>query len=162
MKLRLHESVASPQDLQALISELRDYSRWFGANAIKKQVHSRHPASNQPELAPATKAVLHDWVLKNPISRASIDELITQLEHYVNNARVMTIVLAAPPTGGIKKQLTLWCREHISPNILVRFEFNQNLLGGMVVRYGSRIYDWSFRRQILENRTKITEALKNV
>lgn len=162
MKLKLHESVASPQDLQALIHELRDYSRWFGMGTIRKQVHARHAAPDQPELTPATKAVLHDWMLKNPMSRKSIDELIHQLEDYITHARVMTIVLAAPPSGGIKKQLTLWCRENVSPNILVRFEFNQSLLGGMVVRFGSHIHDWSFRRQILENSAKIPEVLKNV
>ena len=162
MKFKLHESVASPQDLQALIQELRSYARWFGANAIKKRIHAHQSAPDQPELTPATKAVLHDWALKNPINRTSIDELISQLENYVNHARVMTITLSAPPTGGVKKQLTLWCRDNISPGILVRFEFNQNLLGGMVVRYGSHIYDWSFRRQILAERNKFPEVLKNV
>jgi F0F1-type ATP synthase delta subunit len=74
----------------------------------------------------------------------------------------MTITLAAPATTGIKKQLTAWCRDNVAPDVLVRFEFNQTLLGGMVVRFGSHIYDWSLRRQILDGRTKFPEVLRNV
>lgn len=162
MKLKLHESVASPQDLQALIYELHDYARWYGANSIKKQVHARHGAAAEPELSPATKDVLHDWEQQHPRTRASLDELISQLQHYLKDAKVMTITLAAPPTGGIKKLLTGWCRDNVGPNVLVRFEFNQNLLGGLVMRYGSHIYDWSFRRQILAERAKFPEVLKHV
>jgi hypothetical protein len=32
----------------------------------------------------------------------------------------------------------------------------------MVVVHGSRIYDWSFRRQILATREKFPEVLRNV
>lgn len=162
MKLKLDPSVASPQDLQALIAELHNYARWYGANAIKKQVHARRPAPDQPELSPAAKAVLRAWCTDNPLSRASIDMLTTRLEHFLETAKVMTITLAAPPTGGIKKLLTGWCRDNITPDVLVRFEFNQNILGGLVVRYGSRIYDWSFRRQILAERAKFPEVLRSV
>ena len=162
MKLKLNEAVSSPQDLQGLIHELRDYGRWYGANAIKKQVHAKHAAPDEPDLTPAAKAVLHDWTQANPMTRASLDDLASQLEHYLKNARVMSITLAAPATGGIKKELTAWCRNNISPNILVRYEFNQGLLGGMVVRYGSHIYDWSFRRQILAERAKFPGVLRSV
>ena len=162
MKFKLDASIASPQDLQALIAELHDYARWYGHNAIKKQIHAKHTSTDQPEFTPAAKAVLQEWTQKNPLSRASLEALIKELEQYLRAARVMTITLAAPPTSGIKKLLTAWCRDNISPSILVRFEFNQNLLGGMVVRYGSHIYDWSFRRQILAERTKFPEVLRNV
>lgn len=162
MKIKLDPSVASPQDLQALTRELHDYARWLGTNIIKKQVHARRPAPDQPQLSPAAKAVLHDWCLDHPLTRAGIDQLAVELERSLKSAKVLTITLAAPPTGGITKPLTGWCRDNISPSVLVRYEFNQNLLGGMVVRYGSRIYDWSFRRQILEGRGKFPEVLRHV
>lgn len=162
MKFELNDAVASPQDLQALIHEVHDYARWYGHNAIKKQAHAKHPTSEQPELTPATKAVLHDWQAKQPLSRSSLDELIRNLERHLHDAPTLTITLAAPPTTDIKKLLTSWCRQNITPNILVRFEFNQGLLGGLVVRYGSHIFDWSFRRQILAERAKFPEVLRRV
>jgi hypothetical protein len=162
MKLKLNEAVSSPNDLRGLISELGDYAKWYGQNAIKKQVHAKHISHEQPELSPAAKAILQEWASEHPVTRASLDELIQSLERHVKDARVMTITLAAPATTGIKKQLTAWCRDNVAPDVLVRFEFNQTLLGGMVVRFGSHIYDWSLRRQILDGRTKFPEVLRNV
>ena len=161
MKLELHESVASPQDLQALIIELHDYVRWFSHNAVKKQTKAKH-LGEAPELTPPAKATLSGWSAKHGLSRSSLDQLVQSLETYAHDAAVMTITLAAPPTIGIKKQLTAWCRQNVSPAILVNFDFNSLILGGMVVRYGSHIYDWSFRRQIMDNRNHFPEVLRNV
>jgi F0F1-type ATP synthase delta subunit len=70
--------------------------------------------------------------------------------------------LAAPPSNGIKKTLVAWCRKNIATDILVNFDFNSTLLGGMVVRYGSHVFDWSFRRKILEEHSKFPGVLRNV
>jgi len=62
----------------------------------------------------------------------------------------------------IQKNLVNWCRENIAPNILITFQFNATLLGGMVIRHGSNIFDWSFRRQILAARNNFPEVLRRV
>ena len=74
----------------------------------------------------------------------------------------MSITLAAPAGAGLKRTLAEWCRQNIDENLLVHFDFNATLLGGMVVNYGSRIFDWSFRRRILEDRAKFPEVLRRV
>jgi F0F1-type ATP synthase delta subunit len=50
----------------------------------------------------------------------------------------------------------------VAPNMLVDFKFNSTMLGGMVVQYGSHIYDWSFRQRILDARDKFPEVLRSV
>jgi hypothetical protein len=163
MKLRLDDSVASPQDLQAMILEIRGYARWFSHNAVKKRVGAKHGAhAEAPELSVAAAALVKALGARQPLSTERLDGLIAGLEDYAADAPVMSITLAAPPTGGLKKQLVAWCRENVAPDTLVNFQFNSTLLGGMVVRIGSRIFDWSFRRQILENRQKFPEMLRHV
>jgi F0F1-type ATP synthase delta subunit len=44
----------------------------------------------------------------------------------------------------------------------VNFNYNRSLLGGMVVRAGSRVFDWSFRRQIIGAEEKFTEVFHRV
>lgn len=158
MKLNLPDSVSSLQDLNALILELRDYKRWFAHAAIKKQVHAGR-TGGAPELSKAAQQLL---TAEKATATTQIDELIHSLERYVHSAPSLTITLAAPPTAGIKESLVVWCRKNISPNILVSFQFNSTLLGGMVIRYGSHIFDWSFRRQILAGKDKFSEVLRNV
>ena len=161
MKLSLPNAVSSPQDLQALILEVREYAKWYNQSATKKRLNVKK-TTEKPELSPATEELIRAVAAKQPLSISIIDDLVTTLQKLSHDVSQMTITLAAPPTLGVKKQLVAWCRENISPNILVNFQFNSVLLGGMVVRYDSRIYDWSFRRQILENRAKFPGVLRNV
>lgn len=161
MKLKLPNSVSSPQDLKALELEVRDYARWFSHHAIKKQVNVKD-GSDQPSLSPAAKELLGAWAAKKPMSQQSLGELSAVLKDFGDAAPTMTITLAAPPPGSLKAVLVAWCRENIAPDVLVTFQFNATLLGGMVVRSGSRIFDWSFRRQILAAREHFPEVLRRV
>lgn len=161
MTLKLPDSMSSPQDLMSVILELQEYSRWFAHESIKKRVNAK-AASTPPAISPAAEQLLRDASGKQPLSQQAISTLITMLKDYSSTAPTITLTLAAPPTGGIKTTLVTWCRNNIAPNVLVNFQFNATLLGGMVVRYGSHVHDWSFRRQILDARSRFPEVLRNV
>jgi F0F1-type ATP synthase delta subunit len=159
--VRLPDSISSPQDLRALIVDIKCYTTWFRDSVIKQKRNARqHSAA--PIISAAATELLQTWSDKHAITEHSLEQLIESLEHVQSKAPTLTITLAAPPTNGLKRDLTAWCREHLSPKILVTFEFNATLLGGMVVRVGSHIYDWSFRRKILENRSHFPEVLRRV
>lgn len=161
MKFKLDETISSLQDLRGLILEIHEYERWFSHNAIKKRVHV-HTVSVTPDLTPAARTVIREWNTGKELTVKSLDELIKTLEDYSRKAPSITITLAALPSAGIKKILVGWCRDNIAPSILVDFQFNSTLLGGLVVRSGSHVFDWSFRRQILAEREKFPEVLRRV
>jgi ATP synthase delta (OSCP) subunit len=160
-KFKLEDTVSSPQDLKSLTLEIREYAKWFAHNYIKKRVHARN-ISKEPELSPAASAVMRQWSAGKELTTKGLDELIATLEEYARSAPLLTITLAAVPPAGLKKTLVGWCRDNIAPNVLVNFQFNSTLLGGMVVRSGSRVFDWSFRRQILAERGRFPEVLRRV
>lgn len=161
MKFRLPDSIATSQDVTALQLELREYARWVTHESIKQRANAAG-ISQEPALSPACQELLGSLSGKKGINRLSLDGLIKQLERYTKTAPTITFTLAAPPTTPVKASLVSWARTHIEPDILVNFHFNATILGGMVVRYGSRVFDWSFRRQILENRDKFPEILRHV
>jgi hypothetical protein len=161
MKINLQDSVSSRQDLKAVILEVRGYAKWYSQTAVKMRF-SENSSYEQPLFSQAATSLINDWNKENPINQKSLDELVATLEEVESSAPSMTITLAAPPPGSLKKSLTLWCRENIEPNILVDFGFNSTMLGGMIVRFGSHVYDWSFRRQILSSLERFPEILRNV
>jgi len=160
-RINLPDSVASLQDLTALMLEVREYTKWFSHNAILQRVSKKRVTRPMP-LSPSASMLLRDWENIQPITVRSLDELIDILNLYKNTAPTITITLAAPATNDIKHTLIGWCRTNIAPNIMVAFGFNATLLGGMVVHHGSRIFDWSFRRQILNGRERFGEVLRRV
>ena len=161
MKLKLQDSISSQQDLKAVIIEVREYARWYSHTAIKTRVAVKNK-TEPPVLSQTAIDLLKDSAGAKPLTQAGLDEIIAGLQDLAESTASLTITLAAPPSNGLKKTLVAWCREHIDPNVLVSFQFNSTLLGGMVIRYGSHVYDWSFRRQILAERGKFTEVLRRV
>ena len=161
MRIKLDKDISSVHDLQAVIAELKDYAKWQSRNSMRKLLKSSHE-TEAPFLSDSARNMMHQFGDKDLLIRSSLDQLISTLEHFAKNAPSITITLAAPATHLIKKQLVSWCRDNLSHSILVNFEFRSGLLGGMVVRNGSHIYDWSFRRQILEAGPKFPEVLRNV
>lgn len=161
MKYRLPDTIASSQDLTALILEIKNYAKWFEHELIKMHVNVKH-VSKSPELSPSAAELIHDLSQKKQISQSNLDELIDMLKDFSKKSPNITITLASIPTNNIKKIIVNWFRENISPNALIDFRFNATILGGIVVHVGSKILDMSFRRQILANKNIIPEVLRRV
>jgi hypothetical protein len=161
MKFKLPDTIASPQDLRSLQLELHDYAKWFAHESIKKHFDAKK-GSQMPSLSTSALACIRSWHVNETLSLTTLDALMKQLEDYRTSAPTITLTLAAPATGAVRTTLVSWCRENIAPNVLINFQFNAMLLGGIVVRYGSRVFDWSFRRQILSARTTFPEVLRRV
>ena len=141
--------------------EVHEYANWYAHESVKAQVKAKE-SSPSPTLSSSTLELLRNWKAEQQISGESLELLIKTLEQYVSNSPTMTITLAALPTSSLKTALVNWCRTNVAPDILVSFRFNTSLLGGMVVQYGSHIFDWSFKRKILENRKIFPEVLRRV
>ena len=161
MSFTLPDAVASPQDLGALLFEVRDYAQWYSHEFVKQRAGAKTPSA-QPALSDLTSGVIRQWAGTTPLSSDSLSELITTLEQYSKTAPVITITLAAPAPAKLRSELTTWVRANLAAGMLISFRYNSTILGGMVVRYGSHIYDWSFRRQLMNNIGSFPEILARV
>ncbi len=160
MKLNLQSSIYSAQDLKAVILDIRSYAKWFSQESIKQRFSKGEPDS--PNISQPADELILQWHKDRQVSQKSLDELMSELESYSQSAANITITLAAPAPATLKKEIVDWFRQNVNPNVLVDFKFNSTMLGGMVVKVGSHIFDWSFRRQILESKGKFPEILRNV
>lgn len=161
MKLNLPESVASPQDLASVIAEIRLYAKWASHELIKQRVGTKGH-DPQPEISSASSEIVREWSGGKSLTQANIDELLKSLDTYKKQAPTMSITLAGIPSNEVKVKLVKWCRKELASDVLVSFHMNRNILGGMVVNYGSHIFDWSFRRKLLETKTSFSEVLGRV
>lgn len=160
--IKLPDDICTPTDLTALVLEIREYSQWYEHEYIKRRAGSASPVSNQPVLSITTAGFLRSISQNGSLQPTQLEVLLGELEHHKQQAPTIAITLAAPATEPVKKTLTAWCRKELSPDILVSFEFNRGLLGGMVVRYGSHVHDWSLRRQLMTTKTSFAEVLARV
>jgi hypothetical protein len=162
MSLTLPNNVWSPEDLKELTNDLKQYATWLASYGIKQRVSSSSQPTPPPTLSPLAVSMLHELHDRRLLTESGVDKLVADLEAVAVVAPRVHFTFAAAPSNGLKKDFVNWCRENISHDVLVSFSFNATILGGMVVRYGSHIFDWSFRRQILANRAKFPEVLRRV
>jgi F0F1-type ATP synthase delta subunit len=156
----LPPEVYSLQQLDAVISELTTFAKQSEQAAVKAKVSGKATtlaAEFSPEVAAVIKAAGKDE--QKPDELAALAEELTGLR---DSAPQVHITLAAMPAEGLKKQLAAWLRQNLNPQVLITFGYHTALLGGMVVRTGSRTFDWSFRRQILAAAPQFAERLHNV
>lgn len=164
MKLSLPKSVASPQDLSALIVEIKSYASWYNHEAIKKRLSNKPLTNHQnaPVLSAGASEILRSWFGTKQPNRLGFDALIKELSRASQASQLITVTLAAPAPASLKATLVDWFRKNVSPSALVAFHINSTILGGMVVQYGSHVFDWSFRRHIIANKHTFPEVLKRV
>ncbi len=161
MKFRLPDSLSSPQDLTDLLLEVKEYAKWKAHNDILQRAGSKR-TTKPPELSKTANEVISDWSKNKSLDKSGVEELIDILNKFTVKAPRINITLAAPSSGDLRKKLIGWLRDNIAPNILVTFDFNKTILGGMVLRSGSKIFDWSFRRQIMASRDKFVKEINRV
>lgn len=162
MNPNLPPSIVSAQDLTLVIREIQDYTAWATHETIKHKTGIKKQMTEQPPLTPAATTIVSNWGHSKGATAESYRQLIETLERFARSAPSITITLAGPPPQKVKEGIVKWCRDNLSSNIFVTFKFSRTLLGGMVVRAGSRVYDWSLHRRLMEDGRKFTEVLKNV
>jgi hypothetical protein len=160
-ELVLPDTIASPQDLLQSMIDVKAYAKWYAHDSIRRRV-SKKKGAEAPEISASARQIISSWDDISPLSTRSFTDLITTLESYIKNTETITITLAAPVTASVKATLVGWCRKNISSHVFVSFQFNSTLLGGLVVRYGSRVFDWSFKRQLLAASANFPEVLRRV
>ncbi len=144
-----------------MIIELHKHLQWSSQNGIKQKVASQ-PLDGQPTLSPAASDLINQWQADEAADKDDLTQLIEALEAFAAKASFVSITLAAPASSSLRQAIVSWFRQNVRSDLLVDFNFNATMLGGMVVRYGSHVFDWSFKRQILASRSKFPEVLRNV
>lgn len=160
-KFSLPDDVVTPQDLASVILDIKRYNKWYQSEIIKQRtsVASSEPA---PEVSDVASALLSQHAKDGQLSAQSLADLQSSLEYYKKHTQIITITLADIPSRPLRVELAEWCRKNIASDILIQFSCNSRILGGMVVRYGSHMFDWSFRTKLLSNKSIIPEVLRRV
>jgi F0F1-type ATP synthase delta subunit len=161
MKLNLPPTVASPQDLAGLASDVHLYAKWASHELIKQKVKAAS-STPQPTISPEASALIRAWSHDKPLTQTMLDELVAVLDNYKSTAPSMTITLAAVAPNEVKAKLVAWARTNLAENMLINFQINRHILGGLVVNYGSHIFDWSFRRKLLHSPIAFNEVIGRV
>lgn len=163
MEFRLPEDIYSPEHIDAVLVKLSQY-----AGIMRQKEHHQKlkvdgvGAAGEDELAGNLEKLLDAAGLGQDPSSSDLENLEKALESFRRDAQVVHITLVAMPGPGLKKQLAEWMRKNLYHSLLVSFSFNREIVGGMVLRTNSHIYDYSWRASLLARREVLPGILRRL
>ena len=160
MALELPEALYAPEQLKACTFEVDRVLGWRRRQDIKRRAGVAETAPDfviSRELAGLVGSLEEVAAM----SVAQLEAIQTQLQKWLAQP-VTHVTFAVPPTVSTKLAVVSWFRAQVDPTALVKFHVNGNIVGGMVVRTPGKIFDFSFRKQLVKRKSLIPEILKRV
>lgn len=159
--LQLPLDLYSPEQLSAIIIELRAHSGSLRDTAIRTRVSPQHDQPTAAHTSALLMAAFREAGIK-PTDQPGAEKLLKQLEAIRDRAPAVHLMMAALPNRDFKRKLVEWFRTEIHPYSLLTFATRADLGGGIIIQAGSHIYNYSFREQILSHKHRISEIYNSV
>jgi ATP synthase delta (OSCP) subunit len=156
----LPPSVYSPQMLESVKYEIQEYLDWYRQTRIQKEVGAQGQLKPEPTHSAETNKVIEVWLAGKKPTLESLEQLVEHLDKL--NLPEVHIMLAALPNRAQREALVTWFRNNAHQHLLLSFVADRNLGGGIVVRTPNRVFDFSWKQQLVNGREKIAEILKRV
>ena len=157
--LRLPVDLYSPEQLGAIIIELRSHSGGLRDAAVRARATKQEAA---PIHTSALLMAAYREAGVSPTDQPNTEKLLKQLEAIRDRAPAVHLMMAALPNRDFKRKLVEWFRAEIHPYALLTFATRADIGGGIIIQAGSHIYNYSFREQILSHKNRISEIYHSV
>jgi hypothetical protein len=154
----LPAAVYSPQLLEAVTYEIAEYLDWYRQTQVQKQVGAK--THGEPTHSAETVLVIEAWLAGKKPTLESLEQLVAYLKDL--KLPQVHVMLAALPNRAQREALVGWFRNNASPHLLLSFVADRNLGGGIVVRTPNRVFDFSWKQQLVNGREHIAEILERV
>lgn len=145
--MTLPADLHSPDQLSELVMELRSYIDALRDTAVKNRSGA---SAGLPPMSTLLKQLFEN-------ATTTPEDLLRELETMLKHSPVAHVILPAPAGKELRHQLIVWFRTEVHPQTLLTFTERRDIGGGVIVRAGSNIYDFSFKRLIVDNKHRLTE-----
>ena len=157
MDHKLGPTILSRDDLELLCLEVAK---------IIETLHEQSLIKGKTTTAPALvlSSGLLDVLARKPSDPApafpELQKVQLWLEEVKTSAPEIRLTLPALPAVPLKSDIVAWFRDNIHPLAIFKFEYNRAIAGGFVIRTGSVIHDFSFRKALLTNSGAMVKVMK--
>lgn len=157
-QFQLPAAVYSPQLLESVVFDIQTYLDWYHQNQIRLKVGAK--PKGEPNHSDETVVTIEAWLQGKPPTLESLQALVDHLRKL--DLPEIHVMLAALPNRAQRQQLVDWFRNNATPKVLLSFVADRNLGGGIVVRTPNRVFDFTWKQELVAGRDKLAGILKRV
>lgn len=156
MAFKLPPAVYSPELLESVTYEIEQYLDWYRQAKVQKQLGATAPG--EPTHSAETVLTIEAWLEGQKPTVETLEALIKHLRDL--KLPVVHLTLAALPNHAQRAQFVDWFRSQAGGRpILLTFVADRNLGGGILVRTPNRLFDYSWKQQLVAGRAKLAEII---
>lgn len=151
--VRLPTGIVSRADVVRALRELESINELMDQAALRADV-----LPSLPRISQLTRelAEINTYDISLGADRA---RLIIFLDRIKDLAPVMHITFASEPSDEATAKLVAWLRTEISSYTLLQIGVQPAIIAGCILRTSSRVFDFSMRRRIEENKRVLREKI---
>lgn len=150
----LPESVVGPAEVRRMIREVEDIDTFLRDAELRKSGTALRLPHLTKSLQDLTEA--NDLHLLHESDRVRATRVLTTLQ---KTAPVLHISFASDPSAAFIQKLLVYVRQNIYQYTLVQVGLQPSIGAGCVVRTNNKMFDFSLRRHLVDNRKLLLESL---
>lgn len=158
MAFELPGAVYSPQLLEAVTFDIERYLDWYRETKIQKKVGAK--GKEEPTHSAETVLVIEAWLGGKPATVESLEALVKYLKEL--KWPQVHVMLAALPNRSQREALVDWFRANTTPHLFLSFVADRNLGGGVVIRTPNRVFDFTWKQELVAGRDKLAGIIRRV
>ncbi len=159
MTFKLPSDIYSSELLGSVIFEIELYLSWYQEAKVHQKIGIK--PHGEPTYSAETAAVIEVWFAAG--HKPGVGALEALVKHLRGlDLPVVHVTLAALPNHIQRKKLVDWFHALTKQEMLISFVADRNIGGGITVRTPNRIFDYSWRQQLVNGRERIGEIISRV
>lgn len=157
--MRLPSGTTSSNDIGTLCWKVEQYIVKYGEWSRRSQA----VAGASKDVDCEDPAVNELFTLNNidATDMAVVEKVVKELRTIEREYPEAHFIVPAYPSETERLRILEWLRREISEQLLCSFSVRTDIGGGFVLRTGKRQYDFSVKRRVLDNKSRIKELLTN-
>lgn len=157
-QLKLPNSIATKNDLVAVLRNTEDVLEKYLANTIREE--EGVDFKDRPDVASNLALLVSDNNLE--VSEETLTSLKKWLTQLKDHAPVVRFTFANDPNPEFLGKLVTWLRQETGHFVLIRYGVQPSIAAGCLMYTPARQYDFSLRQHLLNKGNVFAEVLNRV
>ena len=145
------KTVDEREEVKSLIQDLREslYKKEGFGRTFKNKV-------------PLKYSPLINSYIKSNLGKEGIEGSLQSLEDYLKSLKEINITLAFEPSKGVIDKIYDWVVKNVGEDVIVNMSIQNNILGGAVISFNGRYFDYSLEGKLEKAFSKKREDIKRL
>lgn len=163
MESKLLEKIYTLNNLNLLILYLKDYSAMLLQNELRSLADKNGLGVNiiKTNIPSQFISMIEGKLDLDIASSKDVDSYVAKLEQTKKNASVVYITVADIISSEFLTEIVRWLRNNIKDDILVEFNQDPSIIGGVMIRNKNKMFDYSYKALLEANKEKVNEIIKD-